>query len=230
MTTSGTYAFNPSTSNLVLQAFARCGVRRTAVVQEHLTDAQVEANLLLSEFANKGPNLWNVSLQTEVLVPGTATYNVPPQTVMILDAYISTTSNGVVTDRIITPVSRTEYASYPNKEQEGYPTVFWFNRQISPTVTVWQVPDTSQVYTLKYYVYTQMQDASMAGGLNMDMPYRFLDAFVSGLAARLSVIYAPDRLQMLRAEADRTWAIAAEQDIENVPVYITPGLSGYFRR
>lgn len=229
MTSSGTFGFSPSTSSLTQLAFARCGVRRTAIVQEHMTNAQMEANLLLSEFANRGPNLWNVSLETNLLVPGVATYDVPAQTVMVLDAYIRTTSNGVNTDRIITPVSRTEYASYPNKEQQGYPTVFWFDRQISPTVTLWQVPDDTQVYTLQYYVFTQPQDSVVAGGLTPDLPYRWNDAFVAGLAARLALIYAPDKLMMLRAEADRVWNIAASQDTENVPTYITPQMSGYFR-
>lgn len=229
MTTSGTYAFNPSLTDLTLLAYARCGVRRTAVVREHMEDARLEMNLMLAEMANKGPNLWSVVLHTEALLPGIATYDVPPQAVMILDAFISTTTGGVATDRIISPVSRTEYASYPNKDQRGYPSVFWFDRQISPAITLWQVPDDTQIYTLKYYMYTQMQDAGLAGGINADMPYRFIDAFVAGLAVRLAQIYAPDRLQMLRAEADRTWAIAASQDVENVPMYITPGLNGYFR-
>ena len=229
MTTSGTFSFNPSMGELTMLAFARCGVRRTAIVQEHLQDARLEANLLLSEFANKGPNLWSVSLETTTLTAGTATYNVPAETVMILDAYIRTTSSGTNTDRIITPISRTEYASYPNKAQQGIPTVFWFDRQTTPTVTLWQVPDASTTYTLEYYVYTQIQDAAYANGLNLDLPYRFLDAFVSGLAARMAVIYAPDKVALLQGLADKAWNTAAAQDTENVPVYVTPSLSGYFR-
>lgn len=229
MTTSGTFSFDPSFAELMLLSFARCGVRRTAIVQEHLQDARLEANLLLSEFANKGPNLWSVSLQTNLLSPGVATYDVPGETVMILDAYIRTSSGGTDTDRIINPISRTEYASYPNKNQQGIPTVFWFNRQIAPTVTLWQVPDASQTYTLKYYVYTQVQDASLPEGLNLDLPYRFLDAFTSGLAARLAVIYAPDKVPLLQGLADKAWTVAATQDTENTPLYVTPTTSGYWR-
>lgn len=229
MATSGTYDFNPSFGDLILMAYSRCGVRRTAVLQEHMDDARMEANLLLVEFANRGPNLWTVDLITTPLTQGVGTYAVDASTVMILDAYISTTTNNVTTDRIITPISRTEYASYPIKDQQGYPTVFWFNRQISPTVTLWQVPDGEQVYTLKYYRYSQVEDAVAASGLKMDLPNRFLDAFMAGLAARLAVIWAPDRAVALRAEADRTWNIAATQDTENVPMYVQPYMGGYFR-
>lgn len=229
MSTSNTFAFNPSFGEMVTLAYGRCGVRRTAIVREHMEDARMEANMLLAEFANRGPNLWSVSLETNILVPGVKTYNVPAETVMVLDAYIRTSSGGVNTDRIITPVSRTDYASYPNKEQQGIPTVFWFDRGIAPTITLWQVPDASQAYTLQYYVYTQIQDASLPNGTTMDLPYRFLDAFVAGLAAKLALIYAPDRYDRLSAVADRSWTIAATQDVENTPVYVTPGTSGYWR-
>lgn len=229
MTTSNSFAFNPSFGEIVNLAYARCGVRRTAIVREHMEDARLEANMLLGEFANRGPNLWSVALETTVLVPGVKTYDVPAETVMILDAYIRTTSGSVSTDRIITPISRTDYASYPNKEQEGYPTVFWFDRGINPTLTLWQVPDDQQVYTLRYYVYTQIQDATLPNGTTMDLPYRFLEAFTAGLAAKLALIYAPDRFDRLAMAAERAWNIAATQDTENVPVYVTPTTSGYWR-
>ena len=144
MTTSGTYAFNPSLGELTLYAYNLIGVRNTAVLQEHMTAARMASNLLLANWANRGVNLWAVDLITVPLVQGQATYSVDSNTVVMLDAYIETVTDGVATDRIILPVSRTEYASYPNKQQQGFPTVFWFDRLISPEVTLWPVPDGTQ--------------------------------------------------------------------------------------
>ena len=230
MTTSGTYTFNPSLGEIVLNAYARCGVRRTAIMQEHMTDARFETNLMLSSWANQGVNLWEVVLISVPLIQGQTTYTVPAKVVMILDAVIQqNTGTSSQFDRVIMPISRTEYSQTPNKLQQAPPTVFWFDRLINPTVTLWPVPDQSNYYTLNYYAVTQIQDAELTDAQTVDIPYRWLDALAAGLAARLAAIYAPDRMQMLEAKAAQAYTIAATQDTENVGLYITPGLAGYFR-
>lgn len=230
MTTSGTYSFNPSLGEVVLNAYARCGVRRTALMQEHMQDARFETNLMFASWANQGVNLWEVDLVTVPLVQGQTTYAVDAKTVMILDAYIQ--YNGGTSsqfDRVIMPISRTEYAQTPNKNLQAPPTTFWFDRLINPTVTLWPVPDQTGTYSLQYYRVTQIQDAELTDAQTVDIPYRWLDALCSGLAARLSAIYAVERMQMLEAKAEQAYTVAATQDTENVPLYIMPGLSGYFR-
>ena len=230
MTTSGTYTFNPSLGEIVLNAYARCGVRRTAIMQEHMTDARFETNLMLASWANQGVNLWEVVLISVPLIQGQTTYTVPAKVVMILDAVIQqNTGTSSQFDRVIMPISRTEYSQTPNKLQQAPPTVFWFDRLINPTVTLWPVPDQTSTYTLNYYAVTQIQDAELTDAQTVDIPYRWLDALAAGLAARLAAIYAPDRMQMLEAKAAQAYTIAATQDTENVPLYIMPGLSGYFR-
>ena len=230
MTTSGTYTFNPSLGEIVLNAYARCGVRRTAIMQEHMTDARFETNLMLSSWANQGVNLWEVVLISVPLIQGQTTYTGPAKVVMILDAVIQqNTGTSSQFDRVIMPISRTEYSQTPNKLQQAPPTVFWFDRLINPTVTLWPVPDQTSTYTLNYYAVTQIQDAELTDAQTVDIPYRWLDALAAGLAARLAAIYAPDRMQMLEAKAQQAYTIAATQDTENVPLYIMPGLSGYFR-
>jgi len=230
MSTSGLYQFNPGMGELVLYAFGLAGVRRTAILQEHMVDARVAANLMLAHWANKGPNLWTVDLQTVPLVAGQATYSVPGSTVMILDAYIRTMSDpGGPIDRPITPVSRSDYASFPNKTSQGCPTVYWFDRLVAPTITLWQAPDDTQSYELQYYRFRQVQDADFTSGQNVEVPYRFLPAFAVGLAAWLARTYQPDKVAMLTADSDALYASAAEQDTENALVYFTPGLGGYYR-
>jgi hypothetical protein len=149
---------------------------------------------------------------------------------MILDAVIQqNTDTSSQFDRVIMPISRTEYSQTPNKLLQAPPTVFWFDRLINPTVTLWPVPDQTSTYTLNYYAVTQIQDSELTDAQTVDIPYRWLDAMASGLAARLAAIYAPERAQMLDAKAEQAYTIAATQDTENVPLYIMPGLSGYFR-
>lgn len=228
MATSGTYSFNPSVADLVQNAFGRIGIRRTSILAEHMLDARVESNLLLAEFNNRGVNLWTVDLQSQVLTAGTATYNVPSTTITILDAYITTGSGQDTIDRIITSISRSDYAAIPNKQQQGLPTVFWYDRLIQPTITLWETPDNGP-YTLNYYRFRQIQDSVLAGGVTPEVPLRWLDAFTAALSARLARIWAPTMLAEARGEAERTWQIAAAQDTENAGFYIMPGIDAYYR-
>ena len=191
----------------------------------------MEANLLLNEFAvQNGPNLWKVDLQSINLVQGTTTYSIPSTTIAILDVYRETTDgSGNTTDIVLYPISRSEYSAIPDKQEQAPPTYFWFDRLINPTITLWPVPDGGGPYVLKYYRINQVQDANVQGGQTLDIPYRFLDAFISGLAARLARIYAPSLLMEAKAEATRTWALASQQDQEFVPIFISPALGPYYR-
>ena len=229
MTTSGTYTFNPSLGELVLSAYARCGIRRTALVQEHMQDARYEMNYMLADWSLNGVNLWKVDVQTVPLIAGQTTYTVPSNTIMILDAYIATGSGQSEFDRIILPISRTEYAQVPNKNLEGASTSFWFDRLINPTITLWPVPNQDNYYTLKYYRVLQIEDAEYENAQTVDIPYRWLNAAVAGLAVRLAAIYAPERVPLLEPKAIQAYAAASMQDTENVPLYIMPGLAGYYR-
>lgn len=229
MTTTGAYNYAPSVGELVLNAYARIGIQRPSLVAGHFRDAFQEANLLQVEWANRGVNLWTVDLQSQALTQGTATYSVPSNTIMVLDAYITTGSGAAAFDRIITPISRTEYAALPDKALQAPPTVFWFDRLIAPTITLWATPDGSGPYTLNYYRYRQIQDAAIQSSFTPELPYRFLDAFASGLAARLARMHAPAMYADAAKEAERVWQIAAMQDTENVPIYVIPGLSAYYR-
>lgn len=230
MATSGTYAFNPSLGEITLYAYNLIGVRNTALLQEHMEAARMASNFLCSNWSNRGVNLWAVDLISTPLVEGQATYDVDPNTVMVLDAYMETDNGGgQPIDRIIMPVSRTEYASYPNKEQQGFTTVFWFDRLISPTITLWPVPDGQSAQYLKYYRVRQIQDAQMTNATQVEVPYLWLDAFAYGLASRLAVIWAPDKVAMIKPLADEAYTIAAEQNIEQAQQYISPQIMGYFR-
>ena len=239
MATSDTYSFNPGLGELTIYAYNLIGVRGTALLQEHMEAARMASNMLCSRWSNMGVNLWAVDLVTTPLVTDQATYSVDANTVMILDAYVQNDDSGANIDRIIMPVSRTEYASYPNKEQQGFPTVYWFDRLISssrstgsagPSITLWPVPNTDNgPQSLKYYRVRQIQDSALSNGQTVEIPYLWLEAFAYGLAMRLAQIWNPAAVAMIKPMADEAYQIAASQNIETAQQYISPMISGYFR-
>ena len=228
MSTSGTYNYNPSLGEITLYAFNLCGVRNTALLQEHMESARMSANMLLGRWSSQGVNLWCVDLESIPLVQGTATYSVPSNTVVMLDAYVVQNLGGAAINRLILPISRSEYASYPNPTQQGFPTTYWFDRLLSPTVTLWPVPDGTQS-SFDYYRVRQIQDSNFTNGQQVEIPYYFLEAFAYGLAQRLAMIWAPDKVAMLKPLADESYDIASRQNIETAQQYISPTVSSYFR-
>lgn len=225
---TGTYNFNPSAGDIIITAYQRIRIRPTEILQPHLQQAIIELNLLLVKFSNLQPNLWDVDLQTSPLTQGVATYSIPAETVMITNAFIRTGSGTTQVDRLIFPISNTEYAALPNKTVQAPPTQFWFNRQISPTITLYPVPDGNGPYTLYYYRVRQIQDAVGGSGLNIEVPYLWLDAMAAGLSHRLARVFAPDLEDKRKMDAEEAWQIAARQNVENVPLFIAPGLISYF--
>lgn len=228
MSTSGTYDFSPNLGELVLYAFRLCGIDRTAVTQGHMQDAKMAVNLLLADWLNKGVNLWQVDLITIPMLQGVATYNIDPSVFVLLDGYVTVTQNGVSTDRPILPVGRSEYASYPNKALQGFPSIYWMDRTLSPTVTLWPVPN-GQQNSASFYVLRQAQDAGYSGGEQPAVPYAWLKALAFGLAEGLAPIYALDRHAAISNTAAAAYTAAASANVETALQYITPMVGGYYR-
>lgn len=228
MASSGTYNFAITNASVVQQAFSRIQVRRTSILPEMMQDAYNEYNLMLASLSNLQPNLWTVELVSVPLVQGTQVYDVDPSVVMILDAYVSF-DNSDISDRLIFPISRTEFASYPDKVAQGVPSVFWFDRLISPTITLWLVPDQTSTYTLNYYACRQIQDANLPAGETPNVPYRWYDALVADMSYRMARIWKPELEDKRAADAQKAFNIASTQDVENVDMVVAPQLENYFR-
>lgn len=220
--------FTPSMAELTLYAFQLVGLRPSSLLQEHVESARMATNMVLSTWSAMGVNLWEVDLQTFDLVEGQSTYDVPPDTVVTLDAYITIDQGNRQIDRVIMPISRSEYATYPNKDQIGFPTVFWFERVLNPKLHIWPVPDGSEV-SLSYYRMKQIEASDMQGGTMPTLPLYFVEAFALALAARLAAIWQPEKAAVLKAAADEAYTVAAAQNVEDVEVFITPTLAGYYR-
>lgn len=236
MTSSGLTAYDPDLGDVTLEAFSRIGIHPPSITANHMANATRSARFLLVDWdVIDGPNLFKQELLSISLVQGTPTYPIPSRVVAVTDWYIQRMQpDGVTTqDRVVTPLSRTEYAAIPEKTTQAFPTSVFFLRTRQPTVTLWQVPDGNGPYLLFYWAVTQIEDAVMNGGVTMDMPHRFLEAFASGLAAKLARKFPPPpptTVADLQADADKAWMKAAKQDTEEmVALNIIPGLSSYYR-
>lgn len=252
----GNAAFGPSLGGLGSYALRRVGIPRTSITVEHLEDVAIAANLVLSDWSTDQPNLWSVGLNQFPLTQGLANYTLPTNVLLPLDFYVrtlqtptfltnpdgslvltnegapivtGTTGAGPPNDRIIFGVSRTEYASYPNKTQQAPPTVVWVDRVQPVQVNIYATPDGNGPYVLFYWAVMQDTDAQLAQAAGLDLPYRAYKAFSDALVAELSLTYKPDQAQAFAQVAMGSKTRLNTQDREIVPLYITPSLSRYYR-
>ena len=229
MSTAASATFNLDLNAIVEEAFERCGGELRSGYD--LRTARRSLNLMLMEWANRGINLGTIEQGSQVLTPGTATYNLPVDTVDLLEHVIRTGSGTTQTDIDISRISVSTYASIPNKTAQGRPIQVWIDRKSGqtsaasviqyPTFTVWPVPDNSQTYTMVYWRMRRMLDAG-TGVTNQDVPFRFLPCLVAGLSYFLSVKIAPDRMVALKAMYDESWELAAGEDREKASVRFIP--------
>ena len=220
MATSGTATFDLDLNNLVEEAFERCGTElRTGY---DLRTARRSLNLLTIEWANRGINLWTIEEGAVALTSGTATYDLPAETIDLLDHVIRTGTGTGQSDLSITRISVSTYASIPNKNVQGRPVQLWIDRAATtPQGNVWPVPDGS--YTLSYWRMRRIQDAGN-GATTQDIPFRMLPCLVAGLAYYLSlkIPEAMNRIDMLKASYEEQWLLASSEDREKASLRLAP--------
>lgn len=231
MTTSGTTAFNLNLNELVEEAFERCGAElRTGY---DLRTARRSLNLLTIEWANRGINLWTIEQGQIAMNQGQIVYDLPVDTIDLLDHVIRTQTGQGQTDINITRISVDTYSTIPNKNAQGRPIQVWINRQSGatepvtgvayPQINVWPAPEQSDYYTFVYWRLRRIQDAGN-GVTTQDIPFRFIPCMVAGLAYHLSkkIPGAIERTGMLKADYEELWQQAADEDREKAALRIAP--------
>lgn len=133
MSVTGVSDFNLDLSEIVEEAFERCGSElRTGY---DLRTARRSLNLLFADWSNRGINMWTFEQGQIPLVQGVSTYALPNDTVDLLEHVIRTQANvqNNQADLTITRISVSTYATLPNKLQQARPIQVWLQRLDSAT-------------------------------------------------------------------------------------------------
>ena len=233
MTTAATATFNLNLNELIEEAFERAGAEvRTGY---EFRTARRSLNLMFAEWANRGINLWTIDSDSVLLIADQATYNLPIDTVDLLEHVVRTNAGtSTQSDIGISRISVSTYASLPNKTATGRPIQIYINRLSGatqpapdgvqyPTFTVWPVPNVSSTYQLVYWRLRRMLDTG-TGVNTQDIPFRFLPAMVAGLAyyVALKIPEAETRIPMLKQMYDEAWQQASDEDRDKAAWRIVP--------
>jgi len=222
MSTSGTTTFNLELIDLCEEAFERAGLE--LLTSYDFRTATRSLNIMMQEWQNKGVNLWTIEERSVTLVQGTEEYNLATDVVDVLEHVIRTndgSSNQM--DYPLTRVSMARYAAQPSKLTQGRPNIVWFDRQTTPRLVVYPVPD-ANTYKIYYWVARVIEDAGSDGSLNMDIPKRFIPAIVAGLAYYIAMKHpeVTDRVVGLKTDYDEQFKLATAEDREKVSTRLRP--------
>jgi hypothetical protein len=131
MSTSGLSSFNLDLTELVEEAFERCGKELRSGYD--LKTARRSINLLTIEWANRGINLWTIEQGQIPMVTGQAIYALPLDTIDLLDTVVRTGTGSNQVDINISRISESTYITIPTKNAQGRPIQVWVNRQSGNT-------------------------------------------------------------------------------------------------
>lgn len=237
---SGTYNFSPSNYSVVLEAFDRCRIRPAELTRHHMNSARLSLNMELVDWSNSGVNLFKVASGTVTLVAGTGSYAIDQSIETLTEVYYSQINGdgaGQNNDRIMVPITRTQYAMIPNKNTQGIPTQYWFQMLRTPQITLWQVPQIGAPnYVVSWYGLQRIADANLGDGETPDIVYRAYEALCARLALRLLTKFGPDDpakftalRSVLKEEAEFAWVNFQTRDQENGPMLIQPAVGSYGR-
>jgi len=216
MATSGSRDFDLDVAEIIEEAYERCGLElRTGY---DARSARRSMNLMFADWANRGLNLWTVKQGTQALTQGTATYAFTADYTDLLDVVIRRSG----TDFELSRMSRSEYLNTPNKTTQGRPSQFYYNRQVSPEVTLWPTPENS-TDTLVYYYVQRIEDVDALVNTT-DAPFRFLPCMVAGLAYYTALKKAPERVQLLKNLYEEEFQRAADEDEDRVALKLQPSM------
>lgn len=231
MTTAGTQSFNLDLNNIIEEAFERAGAEvRTGY---EFRTARRSLNLLTIEWANRGINLWTIEEGSIPLTQGTITYDLPVDTIDLIEHVVRTQTGQGQTDININRISISTYATIPNKNAQGRPIQVWIDRQSGatepgtginyPTINVWPAPDQSNFYTFVYWRLKRIQDAGN-GTNTQEIPFRMLPCMVAGLAyyIAMKIPESLPRLEMLKMAYEEQWQLASGEDREKAALRLVP--------
>ena len=216
MATSGSRDFNLDVSDIIEEAYERCGLEvRTGY---DARTARRSMNLMFADWANRGINLWKVRQATITLTQGQATETLTSDVVDLLEVVLRRSG----TDYDINKISRGDYLSVPTKTTTGRPSQFYFNRQVLPQITMWPTPENSTDQIVYYYI-RRLEDADALVN-DVELPFRFLPCAVAGMAYYIALKKAPERIQLLKTVYEEEFQRAADEDEDRVSLKLQPSI------
>lgn len=134
-------------------------------------------------------------------------------------------------DLPLTQWNRDTWSVINHKDMQSHPaTNYFFEKKVTPSVTLWPVPDVDTNYMM-FYRHRQIQDI---GTLiqQVEIPQRWLEGIIWQLALRMAFEIPevdPGIIPLITQMADRYEFEAELSETDGSSIYLTPMIRGYTR-
>lgn len=201
---------------IIEEAYERLGILPEVLTAQQVKSAIRSLNVMLTSWMNQGLNLWTVREQETGLNPLQIEYPLDPKTCDVLEVLLRRQMTiGIEEDTVMSPLSRQEWMSLPNKKQRGLSTCYYFDRLVKPRIYIWPAPTDQHKIILSTSI---MMDLLGTLDETIPLPSRFWEPAMAGLAFYLSSKVAPNRMLELETIYEKTLQKALEEDTEDVPL------------
>lgn len=231
MTTSGTTS-NDLVRDVVIKAALRlvkayspyAGPRADQVI-----DASEALGMMLSSWQIQG-FLWVKEFVTLPLVSGTSSYSLPDEvntTFRPTRIFSATRKSASGNEVPLTPLSRSDYMSLPNKTSQGTPTQYYYDPQLATgKLYLWPAPSSSAdsiVLDVDRPLQMMIDSAN-----TFDFPQEWLEVIKYGLAVRIAPEYTLPLNE--RALLQREFSSLAENllafNMDHISTFIGANING----
>lgn len=212
----------PDLSELFEEAFERAGLEMQSGYD--LKTIRRSLNLLTLEWQNRGINLFTVESGVLPLVTGQATYDLPADTVDLLEHQLRSGDGVSQLDTSLERISVSTYSQQAQKSLLGRPTQVYVQRLADRvTATLWPVPTSG--FSMFYFRLRGISGSESGIAGSAAIPPRFVPALVAGLAYHIAA-KRPDverRVIPLKQMYEEAFKLAADADQERASLFISPG-------
>jgi|TARA_R110000796_G_scaffold37771_1_gene95522 hypothetical protein len=224
MATSGTKSFSLDTAEVIEEAYELAGLElRTGY---DAATARRSLNIMFSDWANRGINLWTVEQVSLDLVSGTSSYPLNSFDVDVLEAVVrvyDSTSSSTFSDISIERISRSEYLGVPDKSTTGRPSQYFVDRKETPVLKLYPTPDDRTTYKFISYRIQRIDDVT-ASAQDQEVPSRFVQCMTLGLAYQLCLKRNPQKAGLIKIDYEESFNRAADEDRDRASISLTPRL------
>ncbi len=231
MATTGTFITDPNLAAYADEAVERAGLDLQEIVTQHLISIRRSVGFILARWSNKGFRQWKFTQVVHNTVIDETVFDLPEGTIDVQTVVLR--RNGVDTEMY--PIGRSDYLIIHDKLLTGRPDRYFIDRRrdtpgdaVPPQMFYWLAGEntTDQIIA---NVYGQIEDTGNAQN-TLDIPFRFQEAFVAALAAKIAQKYAPGRFGELMAESEALFREAKDEDNESAPMVISVNYDRFYGR
>lgn len=231
MATTGTFITDPNLAAYADEAVERAGLDLEEIVTQHLISIRRSVGFILSRWSNKGHRQWTFTQTLHTVAIDENVFDLPEGTIDVQTVVLR--RDGVDTEMY--PISRSDYLIIHDKTLTGRPDRYFIDRRrdtpgdlVPPQMFYWlSGENTTDIIIVNSY--GQIEDQGNAQN-TLDIPFRFQEAFVSALAAKIAQKYNPGRFGELAGEAEVYWKEADDEDHESAPMILSVNYDRFYGR